>query len=117
MERVYEVKQEEIIKDSEIGKVIGEVKTKPNDMTGNYYGDASNYYPKGTKYYEIKGTSTSTTIAVKEDNHWVKAVYVHKALFHIMNVISNFYFISAIVIIALIIVGVILRNNKSKNQR
>ncbi|KQL50424.1 hypothetical protein AN964_22445 [Heyndrickxia shackletonii] len=115
--KVYEVKQEEIIKDSEIGKVIGEVKTKPNDMTGNYYGDASNYYPKGTKYYEIKGTSTSTTIAVKEDNHWVKAVYVHKAPFHIMNVISNFYFISAIVIIALIIVGVILRNNKSKNQR
>lgn len=115
--KVYEVKQEELIKDNEIGKIVGEVKTKPNDMTGNYYGDASNYYPKGTKYYEIKGTSTSTAIAVKEDNHWVKAVYVHKAPFHIMNVISNFYFISAIVIVALIIVGVILRNNKSKNQR
>jgi hypothetical protein len=29
--KVYEVKQEDIISDSEIGKKIGEVKTKPND--------------------------------------------------------------------------------------
>lgn len=115
--KVYEVKQEEIIEESEIGKIIGEVKTKPNDMTGDYYGDASNYYPKGTKYYEIRGTSTSTAIAVKEDNQWVKAVYVHKAPFHLMNIVSDLYFISAVVIIALIIIGVIFRNNKSKNQR
>ncbi|WP_066399563.1 hypothetical protein [Neobacillus mesonae] len=115
--KVYEVKQEEIIQNSEIGKIIGEVKTQPNDMNGNYYGDASNFYSKGTKYYEIKGTSTSNAIAVKEENQWVKAVYVHKAPFHIMNVISNLYFLSAVIIIALIIVGVILRNNKSKNQQ
>jgi hypothetical protein len=115
--KVYEVKQEEIVEESEIGKIIGEVKTKPNDMTGDYYGDASNYYPKGTKYYEIRGTSTSATIAVKEDNQWVKAFYVHKAPFHLMNIVSNIYFISAIVIIALIIIVVIFRNNKSKNQR
>ncbi|MBU8878819.1 hypothetical protein BGM26_07425 [Bacillus sp. FJAT-29790] len=114
--KLYEVKQEIIIKDSEIGKIVGEVKTKPNDMTGNYYGDASNYYPKGTKYYEIKGTSTSTSIAIKEDKQWVNADYVHKAPFHIMNVISNFYFISAVIIIALIIVGVLFRTNKTKNQ-
>ncbi|MGG0716228.1 hypothetical protein ABE096_01325 [Robertmurraya massiliosenegalensis] len=114
--KVYEVKQEEIIENSEIGKIIGEVKTKPDDMTGDYYGDASNFYPIGTKYYEIKGTSTSTAIAVKEENQWVKAVYVHKAPFHIMNVISNFYFISAVIIIALIIVGVVLRNNKLKKS-
>ncbi|WP_059173118.1 hypothetical protein [Bacillus sp. FJAT-27445] len=115
--KVYEVKQEEIIEASEIGKIIGEVKTKPNDMTGDYYGDASNSYPKGTKYYEIKGTSTSTAIAVKEDNQWVKAVYVNRAPFHIMNVFSNFYVISAIVIIVLFIVGVIFRNNTPKKER
>jgi hypothetical protein len=115
--KVYEVKQEEIIEDSEVGKIIGKVKTQPNDMTGNYYGNASNYYPKGTKYYEIKGKSTSTAIAVKEDNKWVKAVYIHKAPFHIMNVLSNFLFLSAIVIIVLIIIGAILRNSKPKNQR
>ncbi|TFE00663.1 hypothetical protein [Jeotgalibacillus salarius] len=114
--KVYEVKQEEIIENSEISKIIGEVKTKPDDMTGDYYGDASNFYPIGTKYYEIKGTSTSTAIAVKEENQWVKAVYVHKAPFHIMNVISNFYFISAVIIIALIIVGVVLRNKKLRKS-
>lgn len=48
--KVYEVKQEEMITDRVIGKTIGEVETKPDDMTGDYYGDASNYYPKGTKY-------------------------------------------------------------------
>lgn len=114
--KVYEVKQEETIEDSEIGKIIGKVKTQPNDMTGNYYGNASNFYSKGTKYYEIKGESTSTAIAVKEDNKWVKAVYVHKARFHVMNVLTNFLFLSAIAIIALIIVGVILRNNTTKIQ-
>lgn len=115
--KVYEVKREEMIGDRNIGKVIGEVKTKPNDMTGNYYGDASNYYPKGTKYYEIKGTSASAAIAVEEDNQWVKAVYVHKAPFHIMNVISNFFFISAVLIIALIIVGFILRPRKQQSLK
>ncbi|MFJ6210985.1 hypothetical protein [Lysinibacillus sp. NPDC092081] len=113
--KVYEIKQDEFIEDSEIVKMIGEVKTKPNDMTGNYYGDASNYYPKGTKYYAIKGTSTSIAIAVKENNQWVKAVFVHKAPFHIMNVISNIYFISVVVIIALLVIGVLLfRTKKSK---
>ncbi|QPQ30372.1 hypothetical protein [Lysinibacillus sp. JNUCC 51] len=113
--KVYEVKQNEFIEDSEIVKSIGEVKTKPNDMTGEYYGDASNYFPKGTKYYAIKGTSTSIAIAVKENNQWVKAVFVHKAPFHIMNVISNIYFISVIVIIVLFTMGVILfRSKKSK---
>ncbi|MGG3887522.1 hypothetical protein [Metabacillus fastidiosus] len=115
---VYEVKQEEITEESKIGKIIGEVKTKPDDMTGNYYGDTSNYYPKGTKYYEIKGTSTSTAIAIKEDNQWVKAVYVHKAPFHIMNILSNTFFISSVVIIALIVIGVIIFQTKqSKKSR
>lgn len=91
--KVYEVKQEEILEDNEIAKIIGEVKTKPNDMTGDYYGDASNFYQKGTKYYEIKGVSTSTAIAIKEDNQWVKANYV-----------------------VMIVIGVILRTKMAKNQ-
>ena len=56
---VYEVKQDESIADSEIGEVIGKVKTIPNDMTGSYFGNASNYYSKGTKYYKMKGISTA----------------------------------------------------------
>ncbi len=115
--KVYEVKHEEIIADSEIGKVIGKVKTKPNEMTGSYYGNTSNYYPRGTKYYEIKGTSTSAKIAVKEDHQWVKAVYVHKAPFHIMNVFSNIYYIFAVVIIALIVVVIVFLIKKSKTNK
>ncbi|MFC9538794.1 hypothetical protein ACFTQ7_02800 [Lysinibacillus sp. NPDC056959] len=110
---VYEVKKEELIEDNKIGKIIGEVKTKPNNMTGNYCGNASNYYPKGAHYYEIKGTSTSIAIAVKEDRHWVKAVFVHKAPFHIMNGITNFYFILAVV---LFVIGVILFRIKMSKE-
>lgn len=114
--KVYEVKQEEIITDSEIGKIIGKVKTKPNDMTGDYYGNASNSYPKGTKYYEIKGTSTSFEIAVQEGKQWVKAEYVHKAPFHILNIFTNSFFIAAIVIIVLSIFGVVYRKNFQNNK-
>lgn len=102
--KMYEVKQDEWIADSEIGQAIGKVNTKPNDMTGNYYGSASNYYPKGTKYYEIKGISTSNAIAIKEGNQWVKAVYVHEAPFHIMNIFTNIFFISGLIVVALIVV-------------
>jgi hypothetical protein len=104
--KVYEVKQEEFISDSEIGKKIGEVKTKPNDI-GNYYGNASNFYPKGTKYYEIIGISTSKAIAVKEDSQMVKAVFVQKAPFHIMNIIYNPIFLTLLGVFILIIIRVI----------
>ncbi|MEM1506119.1 hypothetical protein RG959_22260 [Domibacillus sp. 8LH] len=110
--KVYEVKQEETITDSQIGEIIGEVKTKPNDMTGDFYGEASNYYPKGTKYYEIKGISTSTAIAVEEDSQWVKAVYVHKAPFHIMNIFSNNFFMFTVVVIIFAVIGVIISTKK-----
>jgi hypothetical protein len=112
---VYEVKQEEIIEDSEIGKVIGEVKTTPDDMTGEYYGDASNFYPKGTKYYAIKGIPTSKAIAIKNDNQYLKAVYVHKAPFHIMNVLTNIYFLTAVVIVALLIIRARVRFKKANS--
>jgi hypothetical protein len=112
---VYEVKQEEMIEESEIGKVIGEVKTTPDDMTGEYYGDASNFYPKGTKYYAIKGIPTSKAIAIKNDNQYLKAVYVHKAPFHIMNVLTNIYFLSAVGIVALLIIRARFRFKKTNS--
>ena len=115
--KVYEVKQEELIENSEIGKVIGEVETQPDDETGEHYGNASNYYPIGTKYYEIKGISTSHAIAIKEANQWVKAVYVHKAPFHIMNALTNPFFIFSLVIISLIIIGLIFKTKRFKIQR
>jgi hypothetical protein len=110
--KVYEIKQEKIISESEIGKKLGEVKTVPDDMTGEYYGDASNFYPIGTKYYEIIGTSPSKAIAVKEESQLVKAVYVHKAPFHILNVLSNPIFLILGGIIVLIIIRAIIRAKK-----
>jgi hypothetical protein len=50
-DNVYEV-TEEALGNEDIGNQIGQVKTKPNDMTGDFYGNASNTYPIGTKYYE-----------------------------------------------------------------
>lgn len=66
------------------------MKTTPNNNTGKYYGNASNVYSKGTKYYEIKGESSSAEIAVEEsEDNWVKAVYSHDAPFHIFNLVTN----------------------------
>lgn len=108
---VYEVTKEKISK-SDIGRHLGEVKTKPNDVTGRYYGDASNAYPKGTKYFEINGESTETSIAVEvENNQWVKAVYVHKVPFHWMNIITR---ILPILFIIVIVIAFILH---WKNRR
>ncbi|MCK1998709.1 hypothetical protein MPH47_16015 [Psychrobacillus psychrodurans] len=76
---VYEVTTEEV-KESILSKRIGEVKTKPNDMTGKYYGNASNEYPKGTQYFQIINISTDTAIAVQVNREkYLKAVFVNKA--------------------------------------
>lgn len=110
---VYKVTDEEVI-DSLIDKRIGEVKTKPNDM-GNYFGNASNYYPKGTEYFEIRGISTDNAIAVKnEEGKWLKAVYVKKAPFHWMNLFTNpFPFL--ILILILLFIGLKKRRKVLKN--
>lgn len=79
---VYEV-TDEVVAASDIGKKIGKVKRMANDRTGAYYGDASNYYKKGTKYYAIKGIDSVDAIAVEEQQEkWVKAKYLHEAPFH-----------------------------------
>ena len=105
----YEVKIEEMIVESEIGKKIGKVKTQPyyySDRSDamKYYGNASNVYPIGTEYFEIKGISPSTAIAVKVDNEWIKADYVRNAPYHIMNTLTNLlYIVPAFIIILFII--------------
>ncbi|TSI02547.1 hypothetical protein [Lysinibacillus sp. BW-2-10] len=110
---VYEVTEENVLK-SELVKVIGEVKTKPNDMAGNYYGDASNSYPKGTKYYEIMGTSTESAIAVEiEEKQWVKAVYVHEAPFHWMDFATK---ILPFLILMTVVAIIILRMRRYKGE-
>jgi hypothetical protein len=57
---------------TEIDKEIGHV-TKYSDKEGTYYGNFSNTYKKGTKYFSIKGINTDTAIAVEDDAKYIKA--------------------------------------------
>ncbi|CAG9619260.1 hypothetical protein [Sutcliffiella rhizosphaerae] len=82
---VYEVTDVQISQ-NDLGPVIGEVKRKANDTNGNYYGDASNTYEKGTKYFEIKEIDSLEAIAVEDSQHiWKKANYLHEAPSHWMD--------------------------------
>lgn len=65
---VYVVDEKVKLSEDRIGKKIGQVKRLANDMTGKYYGDASNLYPKGTTYYEIINVSTSEALAIKSND-------------------------------------------------
>lgn len=76
---VYEV-TDQVVSELEIDQQIGEEKSKPNDQTGDYYGNASNFYDIGTKYYQIKGTSHKEAIAVESgEGQYKKAEFRHKA--------------------------------------
>ena len=75
---IYEVKEDQILNASQVGEVIGEVERVADDMTGEYYGNASNYYETGTKYYEITGTPKDVAIAVQVGNNWVQANFAGK---------------------------------------
>lgn len=103
---VYEM-TDEIVVENEIGEHIGEVKTTPNDMTGEYRGNASNEFPKGTKYYEINNVSTEIAIAVEiKENKFKKATYVHEAPFHWLEIVP---YLILIVMVTVIIVVLIRR--------
>lgn len=56
-----------------IGEEIGHV-TKYSDDEGVYYGNFSNTYKKGTKYFSISGVSTDIAIAVEDKEKYVKAI-------------------------------------------
>ncbi|MFJ8236787.1 hypothetical protein ACIQ34_13850 [Ureibacillus sp. NPDC094379] len=76
---VYEV-TDEVVSESEVKQQIGEVNSKPDDQTGDYYGDASNFFEIGSKYYGIKGTSKKEAIAVEsKEGQFIKAEFRHKA--------------------------------------
>lgn len=108
---VYEVTKKKI-SENEIGQQLGEVKTRPNDVTGSYYGDASNAYPKGTKYFEVNGVSTETSIAVEvAENQWVKAVYVHEAPSHWRNFLTK-----ALPVLVLFVVGIAFLQHWKKRR-
>ena len=78
--KVYEVKEEESVSTNDVGEVIGKVKTQADPHTGDYYGDASNYYEIGTRYFEIKDVPVKEAISIeKGPNEYIKAIYRHDA--------------------------------------
>ncbi|NLP51695.1 hypothetical protein [Bacillus sp. RO1] len=86
---VYEVTEERLTT-GEIGDEIGEVKSRADEYSGKYYGDASNLFARGTKYYAIEGVGPDTSIAVEvRSGEWVKAVYLHEAPFHWRNLLPH----------------------------
>ncbi|QHJ71417.1 hypothetical protein [Planococcus halotolerans] len=111
---LYEVKEEERLSENEIAEAIGRVATLADDMSGNYYGNASNFYPVGTVYYAIKDTGTSEAIAVNVEGEYLKAVYSQKAKFHFMNLLLDG---RILMIVVLIIMAVIIYVARSKARR
>lgn len=57
------------------GSIIGKV-TSYSDEEGTYSGNFSNCYPKGTKYYNIKGVDPDEAIAIKlNEGLFIRADY------------------------------------------
>ncbi|WP_101841884.1 hypothetical protein [Halobacillus sp. Marseille-P3879] len=96
---VYQVTEETV---EEVGKVIGEVETKP-DEEGNYRGNASNAYEIGTKYYSISDSDPKEEIAVEDGNQYVKAVYENKAPKSASFYIYTFFLSIAVIVSAVLI--------------
>ncbi|TCI51447.1 hypothetical protein EVJ30_11315 [Exiguobacterium sp. SH5S13] len=82
--RVYEV-TDEVVAEADLGEVVGEVETLADDMTGDYYGDASNMYPIGTEYRQVEGESVEDVLAVEDETEWKRAKFVHEAPFDSRN--------------------------------
>jgi len=80
----------EIVSPDQINKKIGQV-SHFSDKEGTYRGNFSNAYPKGTRYYSIKGIDKNEEIAIKsEDNIYLKAIY--QGRYASMSIIYDTYF-------------------------
>ncbi|KAB8139183.1 hypothetical protein F9U64_01990 [Gracilibacillus oryzae] len=85
--KVYQVLEEQV-DNSEIRQEIGQVTAESNDIS-RFYGNASNIYPVGTKYYQIKQTDITEAIAVYDGNDYWKAVFAEAVPFHWKNLFIN----------------------------
>lgn len=113
--KVYEVIEDEILSNEEVGNVIGEVETKADEYSGKYTGNASNYYDIGTRYFEINHVSPKDAIAVEiERDVYVKAIYSHDAPFSFRNIVFNRY---TLIITAVVIVSVLSYVGATSRQR
>ena len=109
--QIYKMTEEKVTSiDNEIGAV-----TKYSDME-QYKGNFSNTYPKGTKYFAIKGIDTEIAIAVQVDKgQYLKAINDGEYTYQRQtNITLNLY--KVVGIIALFIVIYILFTSLRKKR-
>lgn len=100
---VYVVTDEQV---KGIDKEIGHV-TKYSDREGTYSGNFSNTYPKGTKYYSIRGVSTEEVIAIQEkDGTYSKATRDGKYAGDKYGLSAPVFLGTIILVIILAIIGI-----------
>ena len=94
----------------QIGSIIGEV-TSYSDKEDTYSGNFSNYFPKGTKYYNIKGVDINEAIAIKKnDGSFIKANYNGKYAGATFDWTKILWYIAGLFLLVIVILFV--KNNK-----
>ncbi|MBS4193581.1 hypothetical protein [Lederbergia citri] len=102
---VYVVSDESV---ENIDKEIGHV-TKYSDKEGTYWGNFSNTFKKGTKYYSITDISTNEAIAVQtSDGTYIKAI--REGEFKSQLPLSTV--IACIIFVFVLILGIIIFREK-----
>ena len=100
---VYVITDEQV---DGVDKEIGHV-TKYSDREGTYSGNFSNAYPKGTKYYSIRGVSTDEAIAIQEgDGTYIKATRDGEYAGGLGNLSSPVFIGSILLVVIIAIVGI-----------
>lgn len=114
--KLYVVQVDATVDKMMIGDKIGEVKVEANDYSGDYYGDASNTYAKGTPYYEIIDTPISEAIAVAVDGSYKLAIYETDVPFKVQEVLMNPWFWAGVFTIIFLFVIYITRGVRLNEQ-
>ena len=104
-DHIYVVSEETVL---DVEKKIGKV-TKYSDMY-SYSGNFSNVFPRGTKYYSIKGIDTAIAIAIQtSDGHYIKAYrqgeYTYRKSF-------TEYIYTGLGVFAILVVGLLIKSRK-----
>ncbi|MFC3211648.1 hypothetical protein [Planomicrobium okeanokoites] len=113
--RLYEVAEEDPLPQSAIAGPIGRVVTMADDMSGAYYGNASNYYPIGTVYYAIKGRDPAATIAVEAEGEYLRADYRQESMFRFMNLLLDQRILMGIILAIMTLIILFARRKDRRN--
>lgn len=94
---------------TEVGEEIGQV-TSYSDLKPKG-GNFSNAYPKGTKYYAIKGVDRGKAIDVQQKDHTYKKAY-SEGIYEYKEGKRNIFLPMGIALLLVMIIGTILFGNK-----